>query len=72
MTYKVSSGTLSLYSLTHTHCRRDGQNVKLLNGLSYCYLEIAVDNEAAVHVFETEDDFSTVKPNVGLREDAVL
>lgn len=36
------------------------------------YLQVSVDNEAVVHVFQTQDDFSGVKTHVFLDEDAVL
>jgi len=36
------------------------------------HLEIAVDDESAVHVLETEDDLGAVESHVGLGEDAVL
>ena len=61
MTYNVLSGTLILYTTTTTV-------------LYYCVidLEIAVDDEATVHVLQTEYDFGAVEAHFSLREDSVL
>jgi len=36
------------------------------------YLEISVDDESTVHVFQTEDDLSAVEADFSLGEDSVL
>lgn len=36
------------------------------------YLEVSVDNEAVVHVFQTQDDFSRIETHLFLAEHAVL
>lgn len=40
--------------------------------LNLLYLEVPINNEAVVHMLQTQDDFSSIEAHLFLTEDAML